>query len=73
MNWQSTLLNFLTDITTTSGGPPILTVSTDLDISVEDFTEPEFTRAITQCKFGKSPGIDTSMRAETMRFAGSDV
>ena len=43
------------------------------NISVEDFTEEEFTRALTQCKFGKSPGIDSSMRAEIMRFAGSDV
>ena len=51
----------------------MLPVSTDLDISVEDFTEQEFTRALTQCKFGKFAGIDTSMRAETMRFAGSDV
>jgi len=26
-----------------------------------------------QCKFGKSAGIDSSMRAEIMCFAGSDV
>jgi len=36
----------LNDTTTTSGGPPILPVSTDLDISVEDFTEQEFTRVL---------------------------
>jgi len=42
-------------------------------ISVEDLTEQEFARALTQCKFSKSPGIDTSRRAEIMHFAGSDV
>ena len=71
--WTEYFTELLNYTTTTSGGPPILRVSTDLDMSVEDFTKQEFTRALTECKFGKSPAIDTSMRAETMLFAGSDV
>jgi len=56
--WAEYFTELLNDTTTTSGGPLILRVSTDLDISVKDFTEQEFTRALTQCKFGKSPDID---------------
>ena len=64
----SDLLNYTTSCDTDV--PPALN---DLDISVTDFTEVEFDEALIQCKLGKSPGIDTAIRAETLRCVAVSV